>query len=61
MTTVRGAVIVVVRDVSVIGIQSGLTREILAPGTVMVGVRFRPGAAAPVLRTSAGEMVIARS
>lgn len=41
----------------VIGIQSGLTREMLAPGTVMVGVRFRPGAAAPVLRTSAGEMV----
>jgi AraC-like DNA-binding protein len=41
----------------VIGIQSGLTREILAPGTVMVGVRFRPGAAAPVLRTPAGKMV----
>ncbi|WP_203987345.1 helix-turn-helix domain-containing protein [Virgisporangium aurantiacum] len=41
----------------VVGIQSGLTRELLAPGTVMVGVRFRPGAAAPVLRTSAGELV----
>jgi AraC-like DNA-binding protein len=41
----------------VIGVQTGLTREMLAPGTVMVGVRFRPGAAAPVLRTSAGEMV----
>jgi AraC-like DNA-binding protein len=41
----------------VIGIQSALTRKVLAPGTVMVGVRFRPGAAAPVLRTSAGEMV----
>ncbi len=41
----------------VIGVQSGLTREVLAPGTMMVGVRFRPGAAAPVLRTSVGEMV----
>jgi len=41
----------------VIGVQSGLTREVLQPGTVMVGVRFRPGAAAPALRTPAGEMV----
>ncbi|MEU5881805.1 helix-turn-helix domain-containing protein [Spirillospora sp. NPDC047279] len=40
----------------VIGVQSGRTRETLAPGTVMVGVRLRPGAAAPLLRASAGEL-----
>ncbi|MFC0112666.1 DUF6597 domain-containing transcriptional factor [Kibdelosporangium aridum] len=41
----------------VIGLQSGRTRELLTPGTVMVGVRFRPGAAAPVVRASAGDLV----
>lgn len=41
----------------VIGIQSERTRELLAPGTVMVGVRFRPGAAAPVLRAPGGDLV----
>jgi AraC-like DNA-binding protein len=41
----------------VVGVQSGRTVELLAPGTVVAGVRFRPGAAAPVLRASAGELV----
>jgi AraC-like DNA-binding protein len=41
----------------VLGIQSRRTRELLAPGTVMVGVRFRPGGAASVVRAPAGELV----
>jgi AraC-like DNA-binding protein len=41
----------------VIGIQSARTRELLAPGTVMVGVRLRPGVADPLLRTSAIDLL----
>jgi AraC-like DNA-binding protein len=41
----------------VIGMQSARTRELLQPGTVMVGVRFRPGAATPVLRSPGRDLV----
>jgi AraC-like DNA-binding protein len=41
----------------VVGPQSGPTVEILAPGTVVVGVRFHPGAAPPLLGLPASELV----
>jgi AraC-like DNA-binding protein len=40
-----------------VGPQTGPIVETLAPGTVVVGVRFRPGAAPPVLGLPASELV----
>jgi AraC-like DNA-binding protein len=40
-----------------IGPQTGPVTEILAPGTIVVGVRFRPGAAPSVLNIPATELV----
>ena len=40
-----------------VGPQTGPTTEILAPGTTVVGVRFRPGAAPSVLGLPATELV----
>jgi AraC-like DNA-binding protein len=41
----------------VVGPQTGPIREVLAPGTTVVGVRFRPGAAPAVLGVPAAELV----
>jgi len=40
-----------------VGPQTGPTLELLAPGTTVVGVRFRPGAASSVLDLPATELV----
>jgi AraC-like DNA-binding protein len=40
-----------------VGPQTGPTMEVLAPGTTVVGVRFRPGAAPSVLGMPATELV----
>jgi AraC-like DNA-binding protein len=40
-----------------VGPQTGPTTEVLAPGTTVVGVRFRPGAAPSVLGMPATELV----
>jgi AraC-like DNA-binding protein len=40
-----------------VGPQTGPTNEVLAPGTVVVGVRFKPGAAPSVLGMPATELV----
>jgi AraC-like DNA-binding protein len=41
----------------IVGPQTGPTEEVLAPGTTIVGVRFRPGAAPAVLGMPASELV----
>ena len=41
----------------IVGPQTGPTEETLAPGTTVVGVRFRPGAAPSVLELPASELV----
>lgn len=41
----------------VVGPQTGPTAETLAPGSTVVGVRFRPGAAAAILGLPASELV----
>jgi AraC-like DNA-binding protein len=40
-----------------VGPQTGPTTEVLAPGTIVVGVRFKPGAAPSVLGMPATELV----
>jgi hypothetical protein len=41
----------------IVGPQTGPTKEVLAPGTTIVGVRFRPGAAPAVLGMPTSELV----
>jgi AraC-like DNA-binding protein len=41
----------------VVGPQTGATEELLAPGTTVIGVRFRPGAAPAALGVPAAELV----
>jgi methylphosphotriester-DNA--protein-cysteine methyltransferase len=41
----------------VVGLQTRPTRQVLAPGTSVVGIRFRPGAAPAVLGLPASELV----
>jgi AraC-like DNA-binding protein len=41
----------------IVGPQTGPTEEVLAPGTTVVGVRLRPGAAPAVLGSPASELV----
>jgi AraC-like DNA-binding protein len=41
----------------VVGPRTGATEELLAPGTTVVGIRFRPGAAPPALGLPASELV----
>jgi AraC-like DNA-binding protein len=56
----HGGVELVCRVGSVPRVVGPLTRalvEVLAPGTTVVGVRFRPGAAAPVLGLPASELL----